>query len=118
MDEDINFHADVALYYDFDGMPIGEQRWHELCADDRSVVGLDVVGGLSVYTRWVGYDRSEGRMPLMYSTRVEPGGLFSTAYNRSGAEVLHQHVVDELVRGATASRDLFDVEPWEYPGFA
>ncbi|OLT50940.1 hypothetical protein BJF88_02205 [Cellulosimicrobium sp. CUA-896] len=117
VDEEINFHADVVLFYDFDGMPIDERTWHELKGDDRSVVGLDVVGGLSVYTRWVGYDRSEGRMPLMYCTRVEPGELFSSAYTRSGAEVLHRHVVDELVRGAPATRALFDVEPWEYPGF-
>ncbi|WP_435738296.1 hypothetical protein V5D56_06825 [Cellulosimicrobium sp. PMB13] len=118
MDDDINFHADVVLYYDFDGMPIDERTWHELRGDDRSVVGLDVVAGWSVFTRWVGYDRSEGRMPLMYSTRVEPGGLFSSSFTRSGAEVLHQHVVDALVQGNPASRALFDVEPWEYPGFA
>ncbi|MBD8078784.1 hypothetical protein [Cellulosimicrobium arenosum] len=117
MDEDINFHADVVLYYDFDGVPIDERTWHELRADDRSVIGLDVVGGWSVFTRWVGYDRSEGRMPLMYSTRVEPGGLFSSSFTREGAEVLHQHVVDRLVDGDAASRALFDVSPWEYPGF-
>lgn len=65
-----------AIYFDFDGKPIGLGTWSNLFSSPDRIVGYDEVGERVVSTVWIGVDMSHGfgraGVPIIYETMVFP----------------------------------------------
>ncbi len=91
------------MFYDFEGRPIGVDRWGELFEDfPGRLVAETKVGETTVVTCWIGHpidDNFTRQPPNIYGTVVFVGHSMREEHPSTdwdSARAMHQQVVDRL----------------------